>query len=278
MTQARIAGLFVYPLKSGAGIALDAAELGACGLAHDRRWLVATPEGRFLTQRELPRLALLRPRLTGHGLQLALGEADQLDLPPAATGAPMTVRVWRDQVAARTHDAAADAALTRFLGRPVRLVGFDETQRRPCDPAYAPPDAHTAFADGFPLLVTSEGSLRALNEALLERGEVLVPMARFRPNLVLADVPAGAEDDCRSLDLGQGVRLDLVKPCDRCVITTIDQASGERRGPEPLATLRRLRRNPRTGGAWFGQNAVPRLDGAGVARLRVGDPCRLVAG
>ena len=104
--------------------------------------------------------------------------------------------------------------------------------------------------------MTSEGSLTALNVALLERGEAPVQMTRFRPNLVLADVAAGAEDRCRSLDLGRGVLLDLVKPCDRCVITTIDQASGERMGPEPLATLRRLRRNPRTGGAWFGQNAV----------------------
>ena len=278
MTRARIAGLFVYPLKGGAGIALTEAKLGVRGLAYDRCWMVATPEGRFLTQRELPRLALVRPQLAADRLRLDLGGDGGLDLPLAASGGPMTVRVWRDEVVARAVNGAADVALSDFLGRPVRLVGFDEAQRRWCDPAYAPEGAHTAFADGFPLLVTSEGSLRALNEALLEQGEAPVPMTRFRPNLVLADVPAGAEDDGRSLELGDGVALDLVKRCDRCVVTTIDQATGERTGREPLATLRRLRRNPATGGVWFGQNAVPRLAGAGVALLRVGAPCRLVAG
>ena len=155
---------------------------------------------------------------------------------------------------------------------------YDETTRRPCDPAYAPEGAHTAFADGFPLLVTSEGSLEALNLALEVVGAAPVPMSRFRPNLVLSGAPEGAEDRCRGLLVGEDVRLDLVKPCDRCVVTTIDQASGVRTGPEPLATLGRVRRNPRTKGAWFGQNAVPRLPGGAAARLRVGAACRLVEG
>ncbi|HEX6015869.1 MAG TPA: MOSC domain-containing protein, partial [Geminicoccaceae bacterium] len=146
---------------------------------------------------------------------------------------------------------------------------------RPCDPAYALAGSHTGFADGFPLLVTNEGSLAELNAALAKAGAEPVPMSRFRPNLVLAGAPAGAEDRCRAVELGGGASLALVKRCDRCVVTTIDQASGRKTGKEPLSTLAHIRRNARTGGAWFGQNAVPLLDGRVAVPLRVGDPCTL---
>jgi uncharacterized protein YcbX len=274
-----IAGLFIYPVKSCAGIALDAADLAVRGLAGDRRWMIVAPEGRFLTQRECPRLATIRPELGagGDGLRLWLAGAGPLELPEAGggEGPPIQVRVWRDTVAATAPSPAADAALSDFLGRAVRLVRFPPDGHRPCDPAYAPPGSHTAFADGFPLLVTSEGSLEELNAALAEP----VPMGRFRPNLVLAGVPARAEDGHRRLVvLGEdgGAELLLVKRCDRCVVTTVDQATGRKTGKEPLATLARLRRNVATGGAWFGQNAVPRLAaGRTDVRLRVGDACRL---
>ncbi|MEK0086139.1 MOSC domain-containing protein [Benzoatithermus flavus] len=274
--EGRIAGLFVYPVKGCAGIALREALLTPRGLAHDRRWMIVGPDGRFLSQRELPRLARIRPALVEAALRLALGGEVELLVPDVARGAPLPVRVWGDTVEALAVDPALDRALSDWLGREVRLVRFPESGFRPCDPTYAPPGSHTAFADGFPLLVTSEGSLAELNVALSQAGAAPVPMDRFRPNLVLAGVPARAEDESAAIRLEGGTRLGLVKRCDRCVVTTIDQSRGERTGKEPLATLARIRRNVPTGGAWFGQNAVPLLADGGVARLRVGQGCTLV--
>jgi uncharacterized protein len=214
----RIAGLFVYPVKGCAGIALDAAEVTQRGLAHDRRWMLVDRDGEAVTQREAPRLAMLRAVPLDGLLRLSLGGEAELAVPIADAGAPVPAVVWGDRVAALAVDAAADRALSDWLGLAVRLVRFPEGVCRPCDPDHAPPGSHTGFADGFPLLVTSEGSLTALNAALAEP----VPMSRFRPNLVLGDVPAGAEDRCSSILAEGGLGLDLVKRCDRCVVTTID--------------------------------------------------------
>jgi uncharacterized protein len=272
---ARIAALSIYPVKGCAGIALAEATLAVRGLDQDRRWLVIDEAGRARTQRELPRLATVRPRMADGELRLSLGGEAELRVPVVDRGEPTTVEVWGGRVAALAVDPALDRALSDWLGARVRLVRFPESEIRPCDPAYAPAGSHTGFADGFPLLVTSEGSLAELNAALAEAGAEPVPMGRFRPNLVLAGAPAGAEDRCRTVELGGGISLALVKRCDRCVVTTIDQASGRKAGKEPLRTLARIRRNARTGGAWFGQNAVPLLDGRAAVPLRVGDPCTL---
>ena len=270
-----IAALAVYPVKSCRGIALDEAVLTARGLRHDRRWMIVDETGRFRSQRELPQLATLRAAIDGDRLRLGIGgEEAALPLDDDA-GEPVTVTVWRDTVEAVRPDPAVDGLLSRWLGRPVRLVRFPESSHRPCDPAFAEPGSHTAFADGFPVLVTGEGSLAELNEALAERGAEPVPMTRFRPNLVLAGAPPRAEDSHRRLELGGGVALDLVKPCDRCVVTTVDQETGERHVSEPIATLGRIRRNPRTRGVMFGQNAVPVLP-AGETVLRVGQRVSLV--
>jgi uncharacterized protein YcbX len=275
-SQGRIAGLFVYPVKGCAGVALEEATLTSRGLVGDRRWMIVGAGGRFQSQRELPKLARVRAGLGDGMLRLRLGEEAALEVADADRGEPLAVEVWRDRVEALAPDPAADRALSAWLGRAVRLVRFPDGARRPCDPTYAPPGSHTAFADGFPLLVTSEGSLDELNGALAAVGAAPVPMERFRPNLVLEGVPARAEDGNGAVLLEGGVRLTLVKRCDRCVVTTIDQRSGEKTGKEPLATLARIRRNVPTGGAWFGQNAVPLLPGDEPVRLRMGDRCTLV--
>lgn len=273
----RIAGLFIYPVKGCGGIELEAARLTARGFEHDRRWMIVDPSGRFRSQRELPQLATIRPQLADGELHLALGAQAKVRLPVRDAGEPLMVQVWRDQVLARTVDPDIDRTLSDFVGRPVRLVRFPDQTRRPCDPAYAPADSHTGFADGFPLLVTGEASLAELNEALLANGAAPVPMNRFRPNIILADIPAGAEDRHGCIELGAGLRLALVKPCDRCVVTTVDQQDGRKTGSEPLATLKRIRRNPATGGAWFGQNAVPQIGTDMEPTVRVGDACNLRA-
>jgi uncharacterized protein YcbX len=276
--EARIAALSVYLVKGCAGIALAEATLAARGLDQDRRWLIVDNAGRARTQRDLPRLAAILPRLTDGELRLSLGGEAELRVPVTDRGEPITVDVWGDRVAALAVDPALDQALSDWLGARVRLVRFPESEVRPCDPRYAPAGSHTGFADGFPLLVTNEGSLAELNAALAGAGAEPVPMSRFRPNLVLAGVPAGAEDRCRAVELRGGATLALVKRCDRCVVTTIDQASGRKAGKEPLRTLARIRRNARTGGAWFGQNAVPLLNGQSAVPLRVDDPCTLRRG
>lgn len=278
--RATVAGLFVYPIKGCAGTSLTSARIEERGLEHDRRWMVVTPAGRFLTQRELPALARVRPTVNpSGGLRLSLPDGTDLPLPPGDHGEPLHVRIWRADVEALAPSPEADTALTRHLGRPVRLVRFPDTARRVCDePEYAPEGSHTAFSDGYPILVTSEGSLDELNAALLERDAAPVPMSRFRPNIVLSGLPARAEDRTPRLRFAGGLELMLVKPCDRCAVTTVDQETGERVGPEPIATLKRIRRNPRTGGVMFGQNAVAVLAAGGMGRVTVGEMCELLAG
>lgn len=269
-----IAALWTYPVKGCRGVALTEALLEPRGLAHDRRWMIVTPDGRFCTQRELPLLATIDAEVTEGRLRLRHG-AEELSVPATDVGEPMAVTVWTDRVEALRPDAAADAALSAWLGRSVRLVRFPDRARRRCDPDHAGIDDHTAFADGFPLLVTSEGSLREVNDVLLERGEAPVPMERFRPNVVLSGVAPRGEDAHRRVDIPGSAALRLVKRCDRCVVTTTDQRTGDRLGIEPLATLRRIRRNASTGGVWFGLNAVPVLPEGDRAWLRVGQVVRL---
>lgn len=270
--SAHIAALAIYPVKSCRGIALREAVLTERGLRHDRRWMIVDAAGKFRTQRELPQLATLRTAIDGDRLVLGIGARDVELALDDDEGEPMTVTVWRDSVQAVRPAPAVDGLLSQWLDRQVHLVRFPEAGLRPCDPTYAAPGAHTGFADGFPLLVTGEGSLAELNDAMRERGAEPVPMTRFRPNLVVAGVGPRTEDHHRRLELGGGAALELVKPCDRCVVTTTDQKTGERHPSEPIATLSRIRRNPRTRGVWFGQNAVPLL-AAGETVLRVGQAC-----
>ena len=270
-----VARLFVYPVKGCVGTALGEARLLERGIEHDRRWMVVDRNGRFVTQRELPALARVRPSIANGRLSLLLPNGATVEVPISDEGEPVRVRVWRDEVKALVPSADADTALTRCFDRPLRLVRFPEATRRPCDPTYAPDGSHTGFADGFPLLVTSESSLAELNDALLEQGEEPVPMDRFRPNLVLAGLPPGAEDRASRIRFSSGLELLLVKPCARCIVTTTDQTTGERRGPEPIATLRRIRRAPDSGEVLFGQNAVPVLLPDGGVRIATGEPCEL---
>ncbi len=258
----RLSALNIYPVKSMRGIALPAAELDALGLRHDRRWMVVDEQGQFLTGRQLPRLLLIQPALSPAGaLTLVFPDGTRLAVPPAAPDAPrLPVQVWRDTVEALAVDADVDAALSEFLGRPCRLVSFAEDVVRPVDPDYARPGDRTGFADGFPLLLISEASLADLNTRLL----VPLPMARFRPNLVVSGCAPYAEDDWREIRIGD-IPFELVKPCSRCVMTTTNPDTGAREGQEPLRTLATYRRCGNK--VYFGQNVVHR----GRGLLRVGD-------
>jgi uncharacterized protein YcbX len=185
-----------------------------------------------------------------------------------ATDAAREVVVWRSHVRGLDAGDPAAHALSSFLGREVRLVRFDDTKPRPCNPDYVGDSgATTLFADGYPVLVVGQASLDDLNARLAARGSPGVPMDRFRPNVVVAGLDAHDEDHLDALAFGDVV-LKPVKPCTRCEITTTDQDSG-RRGVEPLRTLATYRRDDRLAGVTFGMNAIV-VAGAG-ATIAVGD-------
>jgi uncharacterized protein len=252
MPTANITQLNIYPIKSCAGTALGRVKLTKHGLAGDRNWMVVNGAGRFLTQRELPRLALVKPSFDGRRLCLRAAGAPDFDVTVDQEGATTQITVWKDHFAA--IDAGADAAnwLSGFLHTNVRLVRFDTSADRWSDSHWtAKVDAPITFADGFPLLVISEASLADLNERLQQP----LPMNRFRPNIVLRGLAAYEEDRIDDLFDGE-LRLRMVKPCARCSITTVEQATGEVTGADPLQTLKTYRWSQELRGSTFGQNAI----------------------
>lgn len=226
--------------------------------------MVVDPAGRFLTQREYPRLAVLRPAIEGDTLMLSVPGGQcatvPLVLPPGT--ARMSVQVWEHSGPAGDAGDEVAELISEHLDTQARLVGLVPDHDRSTDPRYAP-GGQVGFADGFPLLIIGEASLAALNDRLVKP----LPMNRFRPNIVVADIPAFAEDRWQRITIGD-VSVSVVKPCVRCTITTVDQATGVRTGAEPLRALGTFRRGER--GVLFGQNAVTLSSGS----ISVGDPVR----
>ncbi len=250
MSDYQLTGLYQYPLKSARGLPLTEAALDRFGLAGDRRWMLVDEAGRFLSQRNLESLALLGAVATEQGLRLRWQEQElELDRPEVG-GECVIARVWNDSVVAPVADAAVNAWLSERLGRPVRLVHCPDNALRGVDEDYAPPEQLVAFADGFPLLIVGQSSLDQLNERL----EQPVPMDRFRPNLVISGAAPHGEDGWRRLRVGE-CELEIVKPCSRCAIPSIDQATAQR-DPHINRTLAAYRR--RDGVIYFGMNAVIR--------------------
>lgn len=282
----RLASIHIYPLKAGRAVDLDESAVEPWGLAGDRRWLVVDRAGRFVSQREEPGLALLTAAYqAAGGMDQAAGarrlttEAITLSAaghPALKVRAPwaddfaetLCVTVWGSKVRAAAAGKEADDWLSHLLDRDVRLVYLDDPTRRPVDQDFGDPGDRVSFADGFPLLLTSAGSLEALGDWLTEDGHSPVPMTRFRPNVVVAGAPAWAEDGWRRIRIGT-VPFRVAKPCGRCVVTTIDQATAER-GRQPLELLGRRRRFGQE--LVFGQNLIPDVPGS----IRVGDPIQVL--
>lgn len=255
----KIDSLFVYPVKSCAGIELKRARVTSRGLQYDREWMVVTPRGRFLTQREVPSLALVQTALRDDALQLTAPGLPRLSVPLTRKlrAEPAEVTVWSDTVLATDEGDAAASWFGEHLGRDVRLVRFDPSRQRPTDPEWSQGlPGFAAFADGYPLLVVSRASLDDLNSRL----PAPLPMDRFRPNAVLAGCAPYAEDSIASL-AADAVKLRLVKPCLRCSIPTVDQATGQSQGDEPLRTLKSYRWDADMRGVKFGQNAIVEATG-----------------
>lgn len=268
----QITGLNVYPVKSCRGIALTQARITETGLAHDREWLVVTPEYRFLTQRERPLLAQVEPAIEGNKLVLRKPQGAELALPLDLTGPEVEVTIWRDKAAA--FDAGDQAAtwLSEHLGKPARLVRFDKRRKRASDSKWTGDvEALNQFSDGYPFLLISQGSLEELNRRL----DQPLPMNRFRPNIVVDGLPPFGEDSVDEFVAGD-VRLKTVKPCDRCVVTTTDQITGERTSDQPLKTLKEFRFDRNIRGVLFGQNMI--LTGGVGQELKVGQQLDVTAG
>ncbi|HSI53621.1 MAG TPA: MOSC N-terminal beta barrel domain-containing protein [Ramlibacter sp.] len=268
---ARIARLFIYPVKSCAGVEVNEALLTETGLDLDRAWMVVDEEGEFVSQREFPRMALVRPTLKHSEVVLRAPGMLALHLQIDAVEEPVRVRVWDDEVAAYDMGGVAAQWFSDFLGAKLRLVRFDPEQKRLSkmkwtNGALAP----NQFADGFPLLVASEASLAELNRRLQAAGHAAVGMERFRPNIVLSGVDVHDEDrlDILRVEAAGDVQLRMCKPCPRCPIPNIDPATAES-SPEVSDTLQAYRTNDIVGGAiTFGMNAIV-LAGDGET-LRVG--------
>lgn len=269
--------LFIYPVKSLAGFAVESADVDALGLVGDRRFMVVDDEGRFLTQRTLPRMALIRTSLSATTVNLSLADGELISVRRASDpSAPLrNVSVWKSEgLLAEDCGEAAAAWLSRALATRCRLVRIGEKFLRPILKAnVAGPGENVTFADAFPFTVISTASFADLNDRLVAQGEDALPMDRFRPNLVVSGCPAFAEDEWGRFRIG-AVTFHAGGPCARCSVTTTDQATAER-GKEPLRTLATYRRDPTDpGDVNFGQNLVHETKSGS---LRVGDPVEILA-
>ena len=259
-----LSGLNVYPIKSAAGIAAQSWDVDEFGLRYDRRWMVVDEHGGHVTQREAPRLALVQPSIVGDGLRISAPDRAPMNVPlePSAR-VTTTAVVWGEACAANWMGGRAATWFSELLGQPCSLVYMPASTLRHADPAYAPPGVRVSFADALPFLLISEESLTDLNNRLRSP----VPMNRFRPNLIIAGGEPYVEDRLATFTIG-ALTFERVKPCDRCVVTTIDQATTER-GREPLRTLATYRKVKDK--VFFGQNVVHHTTG----QLRVGEPVRV---
>jgi uncharacterized protein len=256
---ARISALYAYPVKGCRGIHLDEARLGERGLETDREWMVVDDAGGFLSQRTRPAMALIDVSVAGGVLEIGAPGHGSVTVSRKEGGEERMVTIWNDRCLALDQGEDAAAWLSTLLSFSCRLVRLSPHARRAVDPEYAVrPTDEVGFADGYPIHLLSVASVDGLNQRL----EVPVGIDRFRPNLVIAGVPAHEEDRWRRIQVGEVV-LDLVKPCKRCAVTTVDQQTGST-GKEPLRTLATYREV--SGSVLFGQNAVH----AGPGVLRVG--------
>jgi len=266
MTHTTLSAITLYPVKSLAGISVTRWPVTKTGLQYDRKWMLVDNAGQFLSQRQLPRMALIKTALTDTDLILSASGMENLSLPLTPTdGDVMKSTIWGDQCHARSVSREANHWLSHFLNVDCRLVFQPDEMIRPVDATYGKPSDNVAFSDGFPFLIISENSLVSLNQEM----QLNLPMARFRPNLVISGCASYAEDSWREISIGD-IDFRLPKPCSRCAITTIDPVTAET-GKEPLRALNRIRKWQNN--VYFGQNALHNQCGL----LSVGDTVQIKA-
>lgn len=267
----KVIGLNIHPLKSGRAIAREAVAVNLDGFEGDRRFMLVEPDGRFITQREMQALAQVEASHTDGGVHLKRG-GDEISV-RFDPDRRLNVQVWSSEVDAAVADDAVNDTLSAWFGRPVKLAHMDASAERFVGAEWAGTAAPVGFADGFPVLITTTGSLADLNRTLVGKGQEPVGMDRFRTNILVDCDDAWDEDSWESVEIG-GIRFDLVKPCARCIMTTQDQITGERVGGNPIQGLaeKRMSADRRVAGVLFGWNAVPRNEGT----LKLGDEVRII--
>ncbi|PHR55078.1 MAG: MOSC domain-containing protein [Robiginitomaculum sp.] len=268
-----VKSLHIYPVKSCHGIDLAQADVRERGLAGDRRFMLVDGDGQFITQRQNPNLARVNVCKTNTGLLLTLDNHPPLNIDMMATKIRKNVTVWRSTLEVCWANADVNEILSTWFGKTVSLVFMDEKSQRMVNSVWASTPSQVSFADGYPILVTNTASLDALNAHIVASGGDPVPMSRFRPNVVVHSEEAWGEDNWKSLQIGDVV-LDLVKPCTRCIMTTLDQNTGKKQSREPLRALKTLRTSPdpNNAGVIFGMNAVVRKTGD----VQINTPVQLV--
>jgi len=269
MTQApaMLSAMYVYPVKSLAGISVSSRRVDERGLELDRRWMVVDKDNKFLTQRQVPRLALISVSLAKDQLVLNAPGTGRIEIPSRPMGkARVSVQVWKDEVQALPADSDVSNWISDYLGKQSNLVYMPDDSNRYVHASFAVNRDRFGFADAFPFLILSEGSLDELNRRL----EKALPVNRFRPNLVFSGCEPFAEDGWKEIQIGQ-IAFRVAKPCSRCATTTVDQSTAES-GKEPLKTLSTFRK--KDGDVYFGQNAIHRNPGT----LSVGEAVEILEG
>ncbi|MCW9024551.1 MAG: MOSC domain-containing protein [Gammaproteobacteria bacterium] len=254
ITDIIVSELAIYPVKSMGQIKLDSSRVVKFGLEHDRRWMLVDSNGKFITQRQQPRLCLVKQILSSDGICLTAPGMKDFAVTIPDDYKKLQVTVWNDQCSAIDSGEEAADWVSQFLGINSRLVYFPDNEIRQVDPDYAQSGDITAFSDGFPVLLISQASLDDLNSRLKQP----VSMNRFRPNLVVSGCAAYAEDEWKRIKIGE-IEYRVVKPCSRCIIPTIDLNTAKP-GGEPLKTLATYRKNGNK--VFFGQNVI--ANGSGI--------------
>jgi uncharacterized protein len=268
-----ISEINIYPIKSLGGISLSESLVEEKGLQYDRRWMLVDEKGMFFTQRDFPQMATMKVSLEDEGLRVG-SENDSIEVPfEADSNDKMNVTVWGSKCKAISYSEKINSWFSDNLQTNCKLVNMPEDSRRKVSPFYAVRKFRdvVSFADGYPVLLIGEGSLADLNAKL----ENPIPMNRFRPNLVVKDSAAFAEDDWKKVKIGDCI-FHLVKPCARCVMTTIDQQTGVLQGKEPLKTLATYRLVKSKDGESkinFGQNLI--ADSFGIS-VKLGDKVEIL--
>jgi len=253
-----LSSIFIYPVKSLAGIQVSKWQVNEKGLLHDRKWMLIDSENQFLSQRRLPKMALISTQLTETELILSTTTSGSISLALSPQhGTDIISTIWKDQCLSKTISKEADQWLSDFLGIKCKLVYQPDETIRSVDPTYAKTSDKVNFSDGFPFLITSEASLESLNHAM----DLQLPMQRFRPNLVISECESYAEDTWRKVTIND-ISFRLPKACSRCSVPTIDTETAQT-NKEPLTTLSRLRKwNNKV---FFGQNALH--DNSGILSI-----------
>lgn len=266
MPEIQVSALNVYPVKSAGGIPVESARVLARGLEHDRRWMVVDEEGIFISQREIPKMAVIRVAFEGEHLVLSAPGAERLEVPLNLQGPRRRVQVWNDPCEAEDAGEAAARWLSSVIGYPCALVHMPEDSHRQVTPKYAHAGEEVGFADVCPFLLISEASLEELNR----RMDAPLPMNRFRPNIVVRGCAPFDEDGWDHFRIGD-ISFHAVNARARCTIPTVDQQLGRVAGKEPVRTLATFRRVGRA--VVFGQDVVHH----GTGTLKLGDAVEVVS-